>query len=70
MDRELLAGYDVTVSRVIPQVCGPDRSLQIPVGIRGKELSVVGRDIIGRSGVLGRIEKLLLEVVVCGGGGG
>jgi hypothetical protein len=70
LGRELLAGYHVTARRAIPQVCGPDRSLQIAMGIRGKELVVVGRDIVGRSGILRRVKKLLLEIVVCRRGRG
>ena len=70
LDRELVAGDHVTARRVIPQVCGPDGSLQITVGIGGKELSIVGRDVFCRSGILGSVKELLLEVVVCGRGCG
>ena len=69
MDGKVLASNYASRSGAIPEGCSPDRRWEIIVRISGKELVIVGRNIVVRSGILRRLKKLLLEVVVCRGGG-
>jgi len=68
MEREVFAGDHATLRLAIPQVCGPDGSRQVVVGISGEELVIVGRDIVRRSGILRSAKELLLERIVGGRG--